>query len=80
MSKELNSLFVRIERAGGAMSEGVKFAENAPELPPPLVNALVDVNIAIGDARRAAVRIEQGEDADVVTRELREQQRELFNA
>jgi hypothetical protein len=78
MSRDLNSLLTRLERAGGDLSEAVGYANRAPEINPVLANLLVNVNIAIGDIRRAVVRVEHGDDQGETIAELRERQRELF--
>lgn len=66
----------RMERAGGALSEAVDIAEQI-RTSADYVDAIVKVNVALGDLRRAGVRLANGEDEREVMTKLREQLAEV---
>lgn len=75
--RSIEPIITRLERAGGAVSEAVERAERSC-VSAPVVNKLVSINIALGDARRALVRLEHGDDPDEVSRDLEQLLREAF--
>jgi hypothetical protein len=73
MSRQSEAVITRLERAGGDLSEAIERSPTGP-----MRNSITTVNIMIGDLRRAAVRIENGESAEEVCRELDHMWQETF--
>lgn len=71
--KNSERILSRLEKAGGAVSEAIQMVKD-----PSLANMMTSVNIALSDLRRAVVRLQNGEDAADVRRDLREQLTETF--
>lgn len=62
----VDRVILRIERAGGDISEAVGLAERQPGISPDLIDRMVKVNVALGDLRSAAVKLSNGEDLESV--------------
>jgi hypothetical protein len=73
--RNTDRILTRLERAGGALSEAVQITNEGS---PPLANLMTSINIAVADLRRAVIRIQKGEDVDLVTRETGRTIREAF--
>jgi hypothetical protein len=73
----IDRVISRLERAGGAVTEAIQIAETI-STHPPFTNRMVSLNIALGDLRRAGVRLSNGEDPDAVMETLNEHLREAF--
>lgn len=65
-----DSILIRLERAGGALTEASTLLAQAGAEAIPLNNALRNVNIMVGDLRRAVVRTQNGDDLADITRDL----------
>lgn len=65
-----DSVIIRLERAGGALTEASSLLAQAGAEAIPLNNALRNVNIMVGDLRRAVVRTQNGDDLEDITNDL----------
>jgi hypothetical protein len=65
-----DSIIIRLERAGGSLTEASSLLAQAGADAIPLNNALRNVNIMVGDLRRAVVRTQNGDDLTDITNDL----------
>lgn len=79
MSRQVESIIIRLERAGGALSEADKLAYQSGGIPGPLADRIAKVNIAVSDLRRAIVRYEHGEAIGPILNRLDAQMKEVGN-
>jgi len=63
----LDGILIRLDRAGGEISEVIERTATSP-----LRDQMTSINLLIGDTRLAVRRIQNGEDPEVVYKDLAE--------
>lgn len=71
-------VIVRLERAGGSLSEASQLVAEAGSDTIPLGEAIRNVNIMVSDLRRSLIKIQMGGDIADVTREMEEDWSKLW--
>lgn len=62
-----DSVIIRLERAGGNLSEASRLVSQAGDGAAELDKAIRAVNILVGDLRRVVVKVQQGEQINIAT-------------
>lgn len=78
MLKRSDRIIIRLERAGGSLTEASELLRETDKVAAPLANAVANANIMIGDIRAAVIAIQRGDSMESVGQYLEDSWRNLW--